>query len=357
MQRLTQTLVPAALLAAVLTAPVALAAYLIDAAAPAGLQQVAAVTITESGAPATPPATPLVIGQLYTTGRVQVDWNGVRIPVENSSYAYAGGELISTPPDSMGILRLGDEGTIFICSKSQVRLSREPSGRYSLDVLKGSSRFILDTQLPFQVRANETVITPEDGGFAPGRAQEKFAYTGEVQARPQGGCVLCGLRNSLDVTTPDETGGSVSTLVPAGDILTVTAPGEQPSPAGVRQPAADTSAGASESASPFSVVQIPPALFSTMNAGRGAAMGGRGLSYLCRCEKLRDYAREVEPILAETPTRIPGLELAEMDIPAPFVPDLLPPPPAGPVEPLPVVVSPPLVPVAGTGGGGVVSPS
>jgi hypothetical protein len=350
--------VSAALLAAVLTAPVALAAYLIDAAGTAGLQQVAAVTTTESGAPATPPATPLVIGQLYTSGPVKVDWNGVQIPVENSSYAYAGGELVSTPPGTMGILRLGDKGTIFICPESQVRLSREPSGLYSLDVLKGSSRFILDTQLPFQVRANETVITPEDGGFAPGRAQEKLVYTGEVQAQPRGGCVLCDLRGSLNVTTPDEAaGGSVSVLVSAGEILTVSAPDSQPAPAPAQKPAPGDSAGDSETASPFFLMQIPPALFSSMNVGRGAAMSSKGLSYLCKCQKLREYAREIAPILAETPTRIPGLELAEMELPAPFMPGLLPPTPAGPAEPLPVVVSPPLVPVAGTGGGGVVSPS
>jgi hypothetical protein len=130
-RRLKQTLVSAALLAAVLTAPVALAAYMIDAATTAGLEYLAAATTTEPVTPAAPPATPLVIGQLYTTGPAQVDWNGVRIPVEDSSYAYAGGELISTPPGAMGILRLGDNGTVFICPGSQVRLSREPSGRYS----------------------------------------------------------------------------------------------------------------------------------------------------------------------------------------------------------------------------------
>jgi hypothetical protein len=211
------------------------------------------------------------------------------------------------------------------------------------------------------VRANETVITPDDGGFVPGSTEEKLVYTGEVQAQPQGGCVLCGLRGGLNVTTPDDAAGSVSILSPAGEILTVSAPG--------------ASAGGSETASPFSAVQIPPALFSTMNVGRGAAASGKGLNYLCKCEKLREYAREAERILAETPTTqpesppseplpvelptVPGLELAELDIPLPFVPSAPPPGESpGPAEPLPSVsVSPPLVPVAGTGGGGVVSPS
>jgi len=357
-------MISAALLAAVLAAPVTVAAYLLDSAGAAGLQQLAATTTTETDTPATPPATPLVIGTLYTSGRVIVDWNAIQIPVENSTYPYAGGELISTTARAMGILRLGDRGTIFICSGSQVRLSREPSGRYSLDVLKGSSRFVFDSQTPFQVRANETVITPDEGVGGTGGGPEKLAYSGEVEARPDGGCELCDLRGSLDVTTSDPATGRASILVMAGEILSVLAP-------------ESTATGDGETGSPFARIQIPPELFSNMLAGAGTGVGGRGIGYLCKCRKLKEYAHAVERILAETPTAvpeaipidllpdvtppvappgIPGLELVETGPPPPFVAGLTPPGDSpGPAEPLPVVVSPPLVPGVVIGGGGVVT--
>lgn len=368
------------LLVVVFGAPVALGTYLLTAArAPAPLTAAGSdssldlsVAGSSQGSPVSGAlASPLVSGVLYTNGPVKVNWSGIQMPVENSTYAYSGGELISTAPDAMGILKLDSGSVVFICPNSRVRLSRDSSGKMRLDVLAGSGRFMFRENDSFRVEVNNTTLSA-----APDRSGEaltRHAYTGESVATEDGGCVLCNLSKNLRVGV-DHGSSRKSATAKGGQIISVSGAGGPSS---------------------ISSLNLPASVFAGMRAAM-VSNGATGLGYLCKCRELKDYAERAgqryaaQPELALTtalaqaeadpdgptsdatpglpqlpssqpavaPPPVPDVTVADSGEPDPFVPGLL--PAAGEQQPQTdsdVVVPPPLVPGTGSGGGGTVSSS
>ena len=98
MSRGRDTLLTLALLALVFSGPAAVAAYLVSGGQAAEPMMLAAVSdagaapaATVADTPGEQASIPVLMGVLYTRGTVLVDWNGVKIPVEDGSYAYLGG--------------------------------------------------------------------------------------------------------------------------------------------------------------------------------------------------------------------------------------------------------------------------
>lgn len=380
--------------ALVISAPVSVAAILINAAS--GAAQPVSLGLPSVAPPdsAASRAVPVVAGVLYTNGPVKVDWNGVNIPVQNSSYAYTGGELITTPPNGMGILRLGNGGTVFVCPGSKIRLSRTPAGDFTVDVAEGKSRFLFPAETPFRVRVNDTILTPDTSAPPLGESAQPAIFAGEVESTKNGGCLLCGLQNNLNVAGPGAASASGALSALAGQIVTV--PGT-PKPGAAA--AASNAAGGGQK---VSVLDMPQNVRSTLQAGLDAA--GRSAGFLCKCRELREYTVKVAELMARqqaedtadserteaeialaasgdpellppdaappvAPPTIPGFELADSGAPD-FLPGLV--PAAGPgsagelpgsageppaLPDTPIIVPPPFVPGSGAGGGGVVSPS
>ena len=130
MGKVKDTLLGLTLLALVLTGPAAVAAYLLSGqGAEVPLILAAAgtgATASETPKPGSrPSAAPLLTGVLYTRGTAQVDWNGEKIPVSDGSYAYLGGEVVSTGPGDMGVLRLDENDRVYMCPGSRMSVSRE----------------------------------------------------------------------------------------------------------------------------------------------------------------------------------------------------------------------------------------
>ncbi len=314
----------------------------------------------------------LVTGVLYTKGKAMIDWNGTRIPLQNGSYAYVGGEIIEMAPDAIGLLKLADGSNVFICPGSKVRLSRNADGEYSLNLISGSSRFSFRADKDFQVTVNDVVMSSALPVQAAGPGD---FVTAEVKARQKGGCIICGLKSSLKVTTPTRGGGGKESKAPAGEILDITL-----------DPAAS-----------FVNNTIPADIMSGL---RTAANGsGQSSAYLCRCQEIQKYAKDLAvassaiakaqaqeaaalaeaeaqaaaPAPAETiaeasapapepappvaPPDAPPLALAVPGAPDPFDPNVLPPPAAGEPDAPVLVVAPPVIPTTGSGGGLPASPS
>ncbi len=364
------------LLTVVLGAPVAVGTYFLNAAsAPSPirysdteseLDRVAGKPL-DSGVVSGRGTSPLVSGTLYTSGSAKVNWSGIQMPVENTTYAYLGGELISTAPNAMGILKLDSGSVVFICPNSRVRVSRESSGEMVVEVISGSGRFMLEEDDPFRVQVNNTVLSAAPN--ASGESLTRHAYSGESVAVEDGGCVLCNLSKNLAVRVND--GSSRQTVTArGGEIVTV------------------KGAGGAPGSNPISSLKLPGNVFASMRAAM-VSNGATGLGYLCKCRELRDYAERAgeglaaQPQLALTtvvgeplsdatpglpqlpnsqpavaPPPVPDLTVVDGGEPNPFVPGLL--PAAG--EPQPesdsnIVIPPPLVPGSGSGGGGTVSSS
>jgi|GEM_PF-2537019 len=315
----------------------------------------------------------LVMGVLYTKGRAMVDWNGVRIPLQNGSYAYVGGEIIQMAPDAIGLLKLADGGSVYVCPGSKVRLSRIANGQYSLSLVSGSSRFRFPADKAFQVKVNDVVIT--GGGDSQASATGNFA-SAEIHAKQKSGCIICALKSNLKVTTPGAAGGGSESGSAAGGILDV------------------TTDHATQTAS-YEKTPIPMEIMSGLTMAGGA---GPGKAYLCRCQEIQRYARDLarartaiaqsearqeqataqpqetpattpvkpiaeasvalpEPAPPVAPPEAPPLALAIPGAPDPFDPNVLPPPAAGEANEPILVVAPAVVPVAGSGGGLDASPS
>jgi hypothetical protein len=285
---------------------------------------------------------------LYTRGTATVSWNGVQIPVKDGSYAYVGGESVRMQPDAMGVLRLPDGSGVVLCPGASASLSRDSTGGYELVVDQGSARFTFASKARFSVLANGTVVEP-----APGREPDGGPVEGEVSARSDGGCLVCELESRIRIAI-------------AGGAATVP-PQEQPGRVVMVTP------GAAGAPPQISSTPIPAALLGQLRT----ASQDEPAAFLCRCEELiRDPQREArqEPLPgpgsrvdpAADPERLlppvappdaPPLALAEPGPPNPFDPNVLPPPAAGePLSPV-VTVAPPAVPFTGTGGsGGVTAP-
>ncbi len=356
-------------------APVLLGTYLLNAAsAPAPLPvpgpdspvDLSAAGSAQSGSASPSSGSPLVSGTLYTNGPVKVNWSGVQIPVDNSTYAYSGGELISTAPNAMGILKLDSGSVVFICPNSRIRVSRNSSGETLVQVEAGGGRFMFEESDAFLVKVNNTTLSAAPDGS--GEALTRHAYTGESVATEDGGCVLCNLSKNLRVGV-DLGSTRRGTLAKGGQIISVSG---------------------GDGANPISSLNLPGNVFAGMRAAM-ASNGATGLGYLCKCRELKDYAERVgdrfagDPGLAlaqsenpdgptsdaspglpqlpdsqpaVAPPPVPDVTVADGGEPDPFVPGLL--PAAGEEQPqgdTDVVVPPPLVPGSGPGGGGTVSSS
>ena len=367
----------AALLLLLLTfafgAPVLLGTYLLNAAsAPAPLPlpgpdspvDLTAAGSARSGSQSA--GSPLVSGTLYTNGSVKVNWSGVQIPVDSSTYAYSGGELISTAPNAMGILKLDSGSVVFICPNSRIRVSRNSSGETLVQVEAGGGRFMFDESDAFLVKVNNTTLSAATDGS--GEALTRHAYTGESVATEDGGCVLCNLSKNLKVGV-DLGSTRRGTVAKGGQIISVSG---------------------ADGDNPISSINLPGNVFAGMRAAM-VSNGATGLGYLCKCRELKDYAERVgdrfaaQPGLAlaqnenpdgptsdaspglpqfpdsqpaVAPPPVPDVTVADGGEPDPFVPGLL--PAAGEQQPqsdTDVVVPPPLVPGSGPGGGGTVSSS
>lgn len=379
-RRRNKTLLLLLLLSVALGGPIGLGTFLLQAAsAPARLMdsngEASIDASTESSAQAgsvdSAVGSPLVSGVLYTNGPVKVNWSGVQIPVENSTYAYLGGELISTAPNAMGILKLNSGSVVFICPDSRVRLWRNSSGEILLEVTAGSGRFMFEESDTFRVRVNNTSLRAASDGR--GEALTGHAYTGEGVATEDGGCVLCNLSKSLEVSV-DHASTKKTTTAKGGQIVSVSGSG---------------------GTSSIARLELPGKVFAGM---RDAVVsnGATGLGYLCKCRELKEYAERagerlagqpglaLSTLLAQTdgypnqptgdaspglpqppdsrpavaPPPVPDVTVADSGAPGPFVPGLL--PAAGEQPPQTdsnIVVPPPLVPGSGSGGGGTVSSS
>ena len=359
MNKRKETLLVGALLVGVLGVPVAMAAYMLAGGPVAPVLQLAATApVDGSTAAGANRSSSLVAGVLYTNGKATVDWNGVNLPIEDGIYAYVGGEVVTTEPGSMATLRLPGGDMVYICPETRIRLVRDDAGRYSLEVGPGTSRFVFASGTPFEVHANETVVSP-----APG-ADPGVAFVGEVKAYKDSGCLVCALQNNVQVKTVSSDGSASAAAALVGHFIDVPGPAD-----------ADGAAGAG----PIALAQspIPPDVLGQMQAGLQGA-GGPGTDYLCRCEDLKRYAdagqqvaqagSTLEPPEADdstvpesappvAPPDTPVLVLAEPGAPAPFDPNALPAPAAGPApaSTLTVVAPPPAVPAGGSGGGFLIS--
>jgi hypothetical protein len=290
---------------------------------------------------------------LYTRGRALVDWNGVAIPVQDGSYAYEGGETVTLEPDAMGLLRLSDGSSVFICPGATARLRNTAGGAVELELIRGSSRFAFPRDRRFLVRANAALLGPSD--LRPESRGEPY-FVGEARAHEEGTCVLCALKN--DISLALERAPERREHAQAGTVAEI-------------RPQDATGDGFVVGRTP--IPDEAMALIRAASAGDGA--GGQ---YLCRCDELYRYARErgsrvaaqdqanqppgTRPQVPDAvpeilPPDAPPLALAEPGPPDPFDPNLLPPPAAGEPGDAVVTVAPPAVPGGGTGGGGVASPS
>ena len=379
-----------ALVSAIMSGPTALATYLFggDNASPSFKLAATEPTRTEpTPAAATdslPSAdlTPLVAGILYTTGKAKVDWNGLEVPVENGTYAYVGGETVTLEPGSMGILQLDGGNAVYLCPGASLNLTPQAGGGYKMNLLAGTSRFVCSPQTPFEVQVNETTLSPSPGGAggSGGGEGRPASYVGEVTAYPKAGCLVCGLQKNLQVNTPGQASGSSASEGHFIDVRPQDREGPQ--------------SGSQADGARLTVkqTQIPQQITSTIKAGFNDQAGAGNTSYLCRCQELKRHADELgrriakaeeaaetaEPetvtaaadpetvtVTAEAtpeiapelappvaPPDAPAVALAEPGAPIPFDPNVLPAPAAGPDGEGPLlVVIPPLVPSAGTGGG------
>ena len=407
--RTRERLIRAGLVALVFSAPVVTAATLLKAASGTGQMQLAAPSAAESAVGTPPNVVPLVAGVLYTNGPVKVNWNGVNIDVKNSSYAYTGGETVNTAPNAMGILRLTGGNTVFICPGSKVRLSRDKAGGFSLDIAEGSSRFMFDTKTPFQVKVNDTVLTPESAVPPPGDSAEEPMYVGEAQAQKDGGALLSSLKNNLRVNAEGTGEGAKTVSAIEGEIVTVPGPGKKGTTKTTTGAAPAQGSARDGGGRTVSKIKIPEKVFSTMAVTVSPANGkAKGIGYLCKLQQLKEYADNLALLLAKqqeqdaqttdngtselaatefedgsqpeqvadsgtaaeppepdpappvAPPDIPGLVVADAGAPDPFVPGLSPaaggPGDAGGPSPgdSPIVLAPPGAPGGGgSAGGGV----
>ena len=364
-----QTLLVGALLLGIFAGPVAFASYFLTASPSMARLHLAATheaeQVSDQSTGSQGATGPLLAGVLYASGKATVNWNGVDLQIEDGSYAYLGGETITTEPGSMAILKLAGGDLIYLCPQSILTVQRTPEGRYSMELAQGTTRFVIASGTPFEIHANETVLRPSVD------SDPSKAFIGEIKAHKDSGCLVCNLQNTVEVEAVDR-----GTAVGAGQFVDV-AP--DVTELGVELGSSGGStAGSGEIAEPaalgaLNASEIPADVFSTIQAGFAAAAGAGGSTeYLCRCEDLKRYAEggatqvaEGEAVPTEqppapppevappvSPPDAPALALAVPGAPT-FDPNVLPPPAAGPVPVSTLSVSPPVVP----GGGFIVSPS
>lgn len=368
MSGLRDSLVSLTLLGLVGTGPAAVAAYLLSGEpaddsltlAATGSGDPAAIhTATGAGGDST--GVPVLAGVLYTRGTAVVNWNGVSIPVTDGSYAYLGGEVVSTGPGDMGVLQLDGDDSVYLCPGSRMSVGRGEDGAYAIRISQGGARFAFAPGSRYRIEANQGVLSPARDSDSQPTVVEVAVF-----ANHPGG-VMCGFSNSMNVAGFASRGGS-------GPVALGTAgPGEIIDLArALRDEAASTG-------TPVIMQPIPmPASVQRWlqsNAPYPPAPGTIG--YLCRCEELKRYAEaDGIPDAAIPPRMSPpdGEALTALLATDNAPPVALPPPrpaelavPDGPLDidsavlPVaaapPVTVPPPLVPATGSGGGFTSTPS
>ena len=372
MRRINDVLLTVTLLALVLSGPAAVAAYLLagDAVAPA-------VILAASGDERTPAAgepsararegaaPPVIAGMLYTRGAARVDWNGVALSVNDSRYAYLGGEEIGTGDTDMGVLELDGGSRVYVCPGSRLSVARDADGAYRVRLTEGGGRFAFAAGSDYRIEANRGVLSPADGGAAPSVVEVSVF-------RNHPGGVVCGFGGRTNVAAYPAAGGppAAPPVAPpvaigtagAGEIIDLSRALRDESAAGgtpvVMEP-----------------IAMPESVRSWLRANAPYPPEPGPVGYLCRCEELKRYA-EADGIpdaaivprmsppasapLAATladggaPPVPPATPTAALALPgAPDAADaaVLPSPPAV------LSVPPPLVPIRGHGGGFVSTPS
>ena len=369
MRKARDTLLSLTLLVLVFAGPAAVAAYLLSSGSwepplllAAADSQLATAADSADAGPQSPVASVLA-GVLYTRGTAQVDWNGTKFPVTDSSYAYLGGEVVSTGPSDMGVLRLDADNSIYMCPASRMSLARDDDGAYQVKISEGGGRFVFAPGTDYRVEVNQGVLSP--GADA---ATQPTVMEAAVFQRHPGG-VVCGFSGSVDVAGyPSDGGGGPIALgtAGAGEIIDLS-----------RALRGEVATGGT----PLVMQPIPmPAGVQTWlrnNVPYPPAPGPIG--YLCRCLELKRYAdadgipdAAIVPRMSPPDTQALGV-LATVDAAPPVAPPVLPPAilatpglpnPADPgvlhqpasVGPV-LTVPPPLVPVGGSGGGVTSTPS
>lgn len=361
MSKPRNALLTVTLLALVFSGPAAVAAYLLTGEESGPHLMLAATgdggpeAVTESAnAPSAPSGAPVLAGVLYTRGTPRVDWNGVDIPVPDGSYAYLGGEEVSSGEDDMGVLQLDGDNRVYMCPGSRMSVTRGEDGVYRIRIAEGGGRFAFAPGTNFRIRANQGVYSPAAGTGS----QPTVVEVAVFQDHPGG--VACGFSSSLDVAGYPPGGGEPIALGTAG-------PGE------VIDLSRALRDEAAASGAPVIVKPVPMPgdvqAWLRENATYPSEPGPIG--YLCRCEELKRYAEaDGIPDAAIVPRMSPpdsfALTALLAEDSAPGLPPVV---PASPDAPNPadtgvmshpgtvLTVPPPLVPVRGSGGGVTSTPS
>ena len=352
MSKARDTVLTVSLLALVVSGPAAVAAYVLtDERADLPLMLAAAES---PDSPAAPSGAPVLAGVLYTRGTPEVDWNGVEIPVSDGSYAYLGGEEVSSGDDDMGVLQLDGDNRVYMCPGSRMSVTQDDDGVYQIIISGGSGRFAFAPGTKFRIQANQVVYSSPAGAGAEPTVVEIAAFGGHP------GGVGCGFGGSLDVAAYPPGGGEPIALGTAG-------PGEV---INLSRALSDEKAA---SGAPVVVepVAMPDEVQAWLRENAPYPPAPGPIGFLCRCEELKRYAEaDGIPDTAITPRMSPPDSLALTALLAEDSAPALPPAmlaspnsldPADPgvlSEPGPVLtVPPPLVPARGSGGGVTSTPS
>ncbi len=371
MSKARDALLGLTLLGLVLSGPAAVAAYLfaddqsparMTAAASPGDRPSSASTAQISGA--SPSAGGVLAGMLFTRGRAVVDWNGVVIPVENGSYAYMGGEVVSTDPGSMSLLRLDADNSVYMCPDSRMRLSRGDSGNYQIDISRGGGRFAFGAGTDYRIEVNQGVLSP-----AAASAEPTVLEVSVFQDHPGG--VVCGFSSRVDVAGYPAGGGDGPTA------LGTAGPGEIIDLA--RALRAETVGSGTQVV--MQPIAMPASTREWLRDNAPYPPGPSPIGYLCRCEELKRYAeaggipdaaREPRVTPPESPLLaalalpdeppLTGFALPSAVLALPQIPDATDPGVLPDAEPEPLTVTAPLVPrplvpLGGSGGGFESTPS
>ncbi|MFT5173118.1 MAG: hypothetical protein ACI8W7_001289 [Gammaproteobacteria bacterium] len=333
---------------------------------------------------------------LYTNGESEVSWNGSEFAVNNGSYAYVGGETIQMAAASIGLLRLSNGDSVYICGPSTVSLSRAP---HVLDITHGSARFFVKEENNFTVRANGVDISPAAG-------TRDGVTEGEVSALTDGASVVYELVGKLQINTdganapapPAGSSANIYDVAPASQAIGPRRVSVQSIPAAAMP--ASLHSGASARAAFLcqgeelrrTVNELARLLIAAVESDEAAAAEADLAAAVIAPEAAPTDALTADPQAPQetaqpaqepsqqsdqpplgvadappdapdvltppvAPPEAPPLALAQPEAPDPFDPNVLPPPAAGePTDPI-VIVAPPVVPSSGSGGGGIASPS
>ena len=348
MSKARDTLLGLTLLAMVFTGPAAVAAYFLGAESGGVPLMLAATEEASSGDATSGP--PVLAGVLYTTGEPQVDWNGVKTPVADGSYAYLGNEVVSSGPGDMGVLQLEGDNSVYMCPDSRISVTRDDKGTYHIKIFQGIGRFSFSAGTDYRIEANRGVYTPS----ASAKSQATVVEIAVFDGHPGG--VACGFSSSMDVAGYPADGGSepiaLGTAGP-GEIIDLSR-------------ALNDEKAASGAPVVVEPIAMPAGVQESLRDNALFPPLAGPIGYLCRCGELKRYA-EADGIpdaailpLMTPPATLPFVSVTQegqsaVALATPGAPD---PGDVGAMgNPGPITVPPPLVPISGSGGGFVSTPS